>query len=132
MEGRKHRSLFKKRHADPPTASQASFQDLPPIDPADAASPSTAGARADEDEEPPRLQRAGRGSSGGSRRGGSRRKALEVLEKKERWLRIDDMSAHVVPLDVEVSNEVQWLEVRAGCLHQGRRGYQTQQLTVVC
>lgn len=35
-----------------------------------------------------------------------------VLEKHERWLVLDDVSAHVVPLDVEVNHDLQWLQVR--------------------
>jgi hypothetical protein len=38
---------------------------------------------------------------------------VKLLEKVEQWLRIDNVRAYVVPLDVEVTREVHWLEVVA-------------------
>lgn len=42
-----------------------------------------------------------------------RRKRRSIyMEKSDRRLRIDDVRAFVVPLDIEVSTTVPWLEVR--------------------
>jgi len=38
---------------------------------------------------------------------------VKLLEKMEKWLRIDNVRAYVVPLDVEVTRDVHWLDVVA-------------------
>ncbi|EWM25535.1 conserved uncharacterized protein [Nannochloropsis gaditana] len=42
---------------------------------------------------------------------GPARPPVKLLAKVEQWLRIENMRAYVVPLDVEVTREVHWLEV---------------------
>jgi len=51
----------------------------------------------------------------------SKRRRTVYLEKSDRRLRIDDVRAFVVPLDVDISQEVPWLTVCEALLMRGRR-----------
>ncbi len=82
MEGRKHDKLFKQR-----------------TDPHAALTPKAV------------VPKGGEGSPGKKKGKVVRRPPVKLLEKLEQWLRIDNVRAYIVPLDVEVMREVHWLEV---------------------
>lgn len=87
MEGRKHDKLFKQRLPQ----QQPRAEGPPPPPPP-------------HEQEPPPLGAA-------APHGKPRRPPVKLLEKSEQWLRIDNVRAYVVPLDVEATREVHWLEV---------------------
>jgi hypothetical protein len=96
MEGRKHDKLFKQR-------VHQQQQQRPPTPSARAESP-----KDQHGQQPPQPSPAKPGDSPARRR-----PPVKLLEKSEQWLRIDNVRAYVVPLDVEATREVHWLDVVA-------------------